>query len=131
MTLQTDQAAVWDYITSSTSSLRGRPPSGSVVSSLKHRISKREYKVVLSKTYVRTKLLMLRYQGKGKWGCNAESFDLAILYFDYIDLRREAHTSPSNLDHHINTPPWILPRLPHEEATQSTHTYLGNFRVSI
>src|SRR3954463_3049822 len=71
--------------TSSSSSLRGRPPSGSVVLALKHKLSKREYKVVLSKTYVRTILLMLRYQGKGKWGCNAESFDLAILYYDYID----------------------------------------------
>ena len=58
-----------------------------MVSSLKHRISKREYKVILSKTYVRTILLMLRYQGKGKWGCNAESFDLAILYYDYIESR--------------------------------------------
>src|SRR3954470_11873639 len=110
-----DQAAVWNYMTSSMSSLRGRPPSGSVVSSLKHRISKREYKVVLSKTYVRTILLMLRYQGKGKWGCTAESFDLAILYYDYIELRCQAHTNPSNLDHHINTQPLILPRLPHEE----------------
>ena len=84
-TLQRDQAAVWDYITSLASSLRGRPPSGSVVSSLKHKLSKHEYKVVLSKTYIRTILLMLRCQGKGKWGCNAESFDLAILYYDYIE----------------------------------------------
>src|SRR3954463_6658788 len=73
MTLQRDQAPVWDYITSSASTLKGRTPSGSVVSTLKHKLSKREYKVVLSKTYIRTILLMLRYQGKGKWGCNAEA----------------------------------------------------------
>ena len=58
-----------------------------MVSTLKHKLSKREYKVVLNKTYIRTILLMLRCQGKGKWGCNAESFDLANLYNDYIELR--------------------------------------------
>src|SRR3954469_21283182 len=36
-----------------------------MVSALKHKLSKHEYKVVLSKTYIRTILLMLRYQGKG------------------------------------------------------------------
>ena len=59
----------------------------SVVSSLKHKLNKREYKDVLSKTYIRTILPMLRYQGKGMWGCKAESFDLAILYYDYIESR--------------------------------------------
>src|SRR3954469_14281049 len=49
--LQRAQAAVWDYTTWSASSSRGRPPSGSVVSSLKHKLSKHEYKDVLSKTY--------------------------------------------------------------------------------
>ena len=67
--------------------LEVRPPSGTVVSSIKHKFIKREYKVILNKTYIRTILLMLRYRGKGKWGCNAESFDLAILYYDYIELR--------------------------------------------
>src|SRR3954464_14619745 len=47
------------------------PPSGSVGSS-KHRISKRQYKVVLSKTYVGAILLMHMYQGKGRWGSIAE-----------------------------------------------------------
>ena len=48
----------------SASSLRQELPSGILVSSLKHKISKREYKDVLSKTYIRTTLLMLMYQGK-------------------------------------------------------------------
>src|SRR3954469_9358867 len=51
----------------STSSFRSVTPSGSG-SYLKHRISKLEYKVVLSKTYIRTILLMHMYQGKGRWG---------------------------------------------------------------
>src|SRR3954471_14202090 len=50
-TLQRAQAVVWDYTTWPTSSSRGRTPSGSVVSSLKHKLSKREYKDVLNKTY--------------------------------------------------------------------------------
>ena len=83
-----DQAAIWDYIYFVVVELEGgRPPSGSVVSALKHKLSKREYNVVLSKTYIRTILLMLRYQVKGKWGCNAESFNLAILYYNYIESR--------------------------------------------
>src|SRR3954471_11427593 len=52
-TLQRAYAAVWNYTT------------WSVVSSLKHKLSKREYKDVLSKTYLRTILLMHMYQGKG------------------------------------------------------------------
>src|SRR3954470_12194215 len=78
-TLQRAQAAVWDYTTWSTSSSRGRPPSGSVVSSLKHKLSKHEYKDVLSKTYRGAILLMHMYQGKGRWGltCRSASFDLA------------------------------------------------------
>ena len=39
-------------------------PSGLVVSSLKYKISKREYKDVLNKTYIRSILLMLKFQGK-------------------------------------------------------------------
>src|SRR3954469_26014932 len=77
-TLQRAQAAVWDYTTWSTSSSRGRPPSGSVVSALKHKLSKREYKDVLNKTYRGAILLMHMFQGKGRWGltCRSVSFDL-------------------------------------------------------
>src|SRR3954465_8178765 len=71
-TLQRAQAAIWDYSTWSTSSSGKRPPSGSVVSSLKHKLSKREYKYVLSKTYIGTILLMHMYQGKGRWCFVAE-----------------------------------------------------------
>src|ERR1041384_7884915 len=39
---------------------------------LKHKLSKREYKVILSKTYGGAILLMHMYQGKGRWGSNAE-----------------------------------------------------------
>src|SRR4051812_34572808 len=43
---------------------------------LKHKLSKREYKVVLSKTYGGAILLMHMYQGKGRWGstCRSASF---------------------------------------------------------
>src|SRR3954471_23416447 len=51
----------------STSSFRTVPPSGSGFSS-KNIISKCEYKVVLSKTYIRSILLILKFQGKGRWG---------------------------------------------------------------
>src|ERR1041384_1922978 len=51
-TLQRAHAAVWNYTTWSTSSSGKSPPSGSVVSSLKHKLSKLEYKDVLSKTYI-------------------------------------------------------------------------------
>src|SRR3954469_16503048 len=67
-TLQRAQAAFWDYKTWSTSSSGKRPPSGSVVSSLKHKLSKREYKDVLNKTYIGTIVLMHMYQGRGRWG---------------------------------------------------------------
>ena len=59
-------------MTWSTSSSRRRPPSGSVVLSLKHKLSKHEYKDVLSKTYIGTILLMHMYQVKGRWGFIAE-----------------------------------------------------------
>src|SRR4051812_25905402 len=96
-TLKRAHADVWDYTTWSTSSSRRRPPSGSVVSSLKHKLSKCEYKDVLSKTYIGTILLVHMYQGKGRWGLTyrSASFDLANLYYEY---QREVrtYTSPSN-----------------------------------
>src|SRR3954464_90880 len=52
-------------------------------SHLKHRISKREYKVVLSKTYIGTILLMHMYQGKGRWGSKAEVPALTWLVLNY------------------------------------------------
>src|ERR1041384_6841799 len=56
---------------------------------LKHRLSKREYKVVLSKTYVGTILLMHMYQGKGRWGftCSSANFELASPELRVPDLR--------------------------------------------
>src|ERR1043165_2351419 len=64
-------------------------------SHLKHRISKREYKVVLSKTYIRTTLLMLKYQGKGRWGFNAEVPTLTwlIQYYEYQNEVTSVHES--------------------------------------
>ena len=112
-TLQREHAAVWNYTTQSTSSSKQRPPSVSVVSSLKHKISKSEYKDVLSKTYIRPTLLMLKFQGKGRWGFNAEVPFLTwlILYYEYQNEVRSVHESiyPSLQN---NTPLWILPRLP-------------------
>src|SRR3954471_16036766 len=67
-TLQRAQAAVWDYTTWSASSSRGRPPLGSVVSSVKHKLSKREYKDVLSKTYKELDYSCTGIKVKGGWG---------------------------------------------------------------
>src|SRR4051812_46063203 len=102
------------------------PPSGQWVH-LKHRIRKREYKVVLSKTYVRTILLMHMYQGKGRWGFNAEvpTLNWLVLYYEYQNKVRSVHESTTCLQ--PITPLWILPRLPHEKARHITHAYLGEF----
>src|SRR3954471_23351191 len=50
---------------------------------LKHRLSKREYRVVLSKTYGGAILLMHMYQGKGRWDSNAEVPALTWLVPNY------------------------------------------------
>src|SRR3954468_24865677 len=50
---------------------------------LKHRLSKCEYKVVLSKTYVGAILLMHMYLGKGRWGSHAEVPALPWLVLNY------------------------------------------------
>src|SRR3954465_2718538 len=96
-------------------------------SQLKHRISKREYKVVLSKTYIGTILLMHMYQGKGRWGftCRSASFDLANPELRVPERGKNVHESKKPSP---TIPPlWCLPRPPHEEARHSTHTYLGVF----
>ena len=52
-----------------------------------------------------------------------------VLYYDYQIEARSVNESTSRSP--TNTPLWILPRLPHEEARHSTHAYLASFRVSI
>src|SRR3954465_80845 len=96
-TLQRAHVAVWDYTTWSTSSSRGRPPSGSVVSSLKHKVSKREYKDVLSKTYKELYYSCTCIKVKGGWVSLAEVPALTWLVLNY-EYQREARTymSPSN-----------------------------------
>src|SRR3954465_14839623 len=79
-----EQLSDWDY-TSLVFSRRARRRShlrGQWVH-LKYRISKREYKVVLSKTYVGAILLMHMYQGKGRWGSIAEVPALTWLALNY------------------------------------------------
>src|SRR3954463_6779305 len=95
-TLQRAQAAVWDYTTWSTSSSRGRPPSGSVVSSLKHKLSKHEYKDVLSKTYKELYYLCTCIKVKGVVVQLAEVPALTWLVLIY-EYQREVrtYTSPS------------------------------------
>src|SRR3954469_21885130 len=78
--------------------LQSKTPSGSG-SYLKHRISKREYKVVLSKTYIRSTLLMLKFQGKGGGvsSCRNASFDLASPVLQVADFEvRSVHESTTS-----------------------------------
>src|SRR3954468_17865125 len=75
-----NQSADWDYTSLVFSRRdRGRIHLRGQWVHLKHRISKREYKVVLSKTYVGAILLIHMYQGKGEVGfiSRSVSFDLA------------------------------------------------------
>src|SRR3954471_19138731 len=93
---------------------------------LKHKLSKHEYKGVLSKTYGGAILLMHMYQGKGRWGSTCRSFDLASPELRVPDFEvKSVHESITY--HQPITPPWCPSRLPHEKAHQSTHTYLGVF----
>src|SRR3954464_12815108 len=79
-----NQSADWDYTSLVFSRrARGRIHLRGQWIHLKHRISKREYKVVLSKTYVGTILLMHMYQGKGRWGFNEEVSALTWLVLNY------------------------------------------------
>src|SRR3954469_10304417 len=91
-----------------------RPPSGSVVSSLKHKLSKREYKDVLSKTYIGTILLMHMYQGKGRWGFIAEvpALTWLVLYYDFQSEVRTVHESKYQVSNQYTTMDisWTSPR---------------------
>src|SRR3954470_9065301 len=93
---------------------------------LKHKLSKREYKGVLSKTYGGAILRMHMCQGKGGWGLTCRSFDLASPELRVPDFEvRSVHESITY--HHSITPLWCPSRLPHEKARHSTHTCLGKF----
>ena len=96
-TLKRAHAAVWDYMTWSTSSSRRRPPSGSVVSSLKHKLSKCEYKDVLSKTYKELyySCTCIKVKGGGVWLAEVPALTWLVLNYEY---QREVrtYTSPSN-----------------------------------
>src|SRR3954462_4724549 len=93
---------------------------------IKHKLSKREYKGVLNKTYGGAILLMHMCQGKGRWGLTCRSFDLASPELRVPDFEvRSVHESITY--HQPITPLWCPSRLPHEKARHSTHTYLGKF----
>ena len=49
------------------------------------------------------------------------SLTVRVLH-EVISVHESTTKSPTN------TPLWLLPRLPHEEAHHSTHTYLASFR---
>src|SRR3954463_12943082 len=61
---------------------------------LKHKLSKREYKGVLSKTYRGAILLMHMFQGKGRWGLTCRSLDLASPELRVPEFEVRAYTSP-------------------------------------
>src|SRR3954470_11703409 len=84
----------------------------------KHKISKREHKVVLSKTYIGTILLMLKYQGNGRRGFNAEvpALTWLVLYYEYQNEVRSLHEFTIQVSQTI-TPLWCLPRLPMRKHT--------------
>src|SRR3954464_4190513 len=101
------------------------PPSGSVGSS-KHRISKRQYKVVLSKTYVGTILLMHMYQSKGRWGSIAEvpALTWLILNYEYQTLGKK-RTRGHYISNQYTT--MVTSSTSPRGAHHSTHAYLGKF----
>src|SRR3954465_16070335 len=79
-----NQSADWDYTSLVFSRrARGRIHLQGQWVHLKHKLRKREYKVVLSNTYVGAILLMQMYQGKGRWGSNAEVPALTWLVLNY------------------------------------------------
>ena len=86
--LLTGTTLAWSWLSLhlQTSGSTWNPPSDRWVH-LKHKLSKREYKGVLSKTYRGAILLMHMYQGKGRWGSTCRSFDLANLNYEYQTLR--------------------------------------------
>src|SRR3954468_12609868 len=83
-----NQAADWDYtslvlVLSSFFGLQVEVTFGDRWVHLKRKLSKREYKVVLSKTYVGAILLMHMYQGKGGGVRLAEALTWLILNYEY------------------------------------------------
>src|SRR4051812_5159323 len=50
---------------------------------LKHKLRKREYKVIFNKTYIGAILLMHMFQGKRRWGSKAEVPALTWLILNY------------------------------------------------
>src|ERR1041385_3329016 len=78
-----DQSSHWEYTSLISRRAPGRIHLRGQWVHLKHRISKREYKVVLSKTYVGAILLMHMYQGKGRWSSIAEVPALTWLVLNY------------------------------------------------
>src|SRR3954468_24034729 len=79
-----NQSADWDY--TSLAFTRRAPGTNHIRGQwvhLKHKLRKHEYKVVLSKTYVGAILLMHMYQGKERWGSNAEVPALTWLVLNY------------------------------------------------
>src|SRR4051812_3369387 len=74
---------------------------------LKHKLSKHEYKGVVSKTYGGAILLMHMYQGKREVGFTCRSFDLASPELRVPELEVRANTSPlptTNQLHHCDGP---------------------------
>src|SRR3954466_795467 len=71
---------------------------------------------------------MHMYQGKGRWGSNAEVSDLTwlVLYYDYQNEVRSVHESiyPSLPNNYTTMVPLSTS---HEKARHSTHTYLCKF----
>src|SRR3954466_734506 len=87
-----NQAADWYYtslvlVLSSFFGLQIEVTFGDRWVHLKRKLSKREYKGVLSKTYRGAILLMHMYQGKGRWGSTCRCLDLANLNYEYQTLR--------------------------------------------
>jgi hypothetical protein len=75
---------------------------------------------------------MLKYQGKGRWGFNAEvpALTWLVLYYEYQkELRSILESIYPSLP--INTQLWILPRLPTRKKTIALTLILASFRVTI
>ena len=75
---------------------------------------------------------MLKYQGKGRWGFNAEvpALTWLVLYYEYQDEVRSVHESiyPSLPNNYTTMVPSSTS---HEKARHITHAYLGNFKVTV
>src|SRR3954468_2276598 len=94
---------------------------------LKHKLSKREYKGVLSKTYGGAILLMHMCKGKGRWGLTSRSFDLASPELRVPEFEVRAYTSPlptTNQLHRCGAPL----DFPTRRHTKALTLILANFR---